>query len=68
MLVASTIGLRTGFLPRWLVLVGYVGGAVFLFSVTYIEGLVLIFPTWVIAVSVVMLRAGGDLWHYSRRS
>ena len=68
MLVASTIGLRTGFLPRWLVLVGYVGGAVFLFSVTYIEGLVLIFPAWVIAVSVVMLRAGGDLWHYSRRS
>ena len=68
MLVASTIGLRTGFLPRWLVLVGYVGGAVFLFSVTYIEGLVLIFPAWVIAVSVVMLRAGGDLWHFSRRS
>jgi hypothetical protein len=60
MLVASTIGLRTGFLPRWLVLVGYVGGVVFLFSVTYIESLVLIFPAWVIAVSVVILRRGAD--------
>ena len=59
MLVVSTIGLRTGFLPRWLVLAGYVGGLVFLLTVTYVELLVLIFPTWVIAVSVVILRAGG---------
>ena len=59
MLVASTIGLRTGFLPRWLVIVGYVGGLVFLFSVTYIELLVLIFPAWVIAVSLVILGRGG---------
>ncbi len=60
MLVASTIGLRTGFLPRWLVLVGYVGGVVFLVSVTYIELLVLIFPAWVIAVSVVILGRGAE--------
>jgi hypothetical protein len=59
MLVVSTIGLRTGFLPRWLVLAGYVGGLVFLFTVTYVELLVLILPAWVTAVSVVILRAGG---------
>jgi hypothetical protein len=59
MLVVSTIGLRTGFLPRWLVVAGYVGGLVFLFTVTYVELLVLIFPAWVTAVSVVILRAGG---------
>ena len=29
MLVVSTIGLRTGFLPRWLVVAGYVAGVVF---------------------------------------
>jgi hypothetical protein len=58
MLVVSTIGLRTGFLPRWLVLAGYVGGLVFLFTVTYVELLVLILPAWVTAVSVVILRAG----------
>ena len=58
MLVVSTIGLRTGFLPRWLVLAGYVGGLVFLFTVIYVELLVLILPAWVTAVSVVILRAG----------
>ena len=56
MLVASTIALRTGFLPRWLIVAGYLGGLVFLLSVTYVESLVLIFPAWVIAVSVVILR------------
>jgi hypothetical protein len=59
MLVVSTIGRRTGFLPRWLVVAGYLGGVVFLFTVTYVELLVLIFPAWVTAVSVVILHAGG---------
>lgn len=59
MLVASTIGLRTGFLPRWLVVAGYVCGLGFLFSVTYVEVLALLLPAWVAAVSVVILRAGG---------
>jgi hypothetical protein len=58
MLVVSTIGLRTGFLPRWLVVAGYLGGLVFLFTVTYVELLVLIFPAWVTAVSVIILGAG----------
>jgi hypothetical protein len=58
MLVASTIGMRTGFLPRWLVVAGYVSGLVFLFSVTYIEALALLLPAWVTAVSVVILRTG----------
>ncbi len=60
MLVASTIGLRTGFLPRWLVFAGYLGGFVFLFSVTYVEWLVLVLPAWVIAVSAVILVRAGD--------
>jgi hypothetical protein len=55
MLVASTIGLRTGFLPRWLVAAGYVAGVVFLFTVTYVEWLVLVLPAWVTVVSAVML-------------
>ena len=55
MLVVSTMGLRTGFLPRWLVVAGYVGGLVFLFTVSYVELLVLIFPAWVTAVSMVIL-------------
>ena len=57
MLVASTIGLRTGFLPRWLVVAGYACGLVFLFTVTYVEMLALLLPAWVATVSVVILRA-----------
>jgi hypothetical protein len=57
MLVASTIGLRTGLLPRWLVVAGYACGLVFMFSVTYVEALALLLPAWVAAVSVVILRA-----------
>jgi hypothetical protein len=55
MLVVSTIALRTGVLPRWLVIAGYVSGLVFLFSVTYVELLLLLFPAWVSAVSLVIL-------------
>jgi hypothetical protein len=57
MLVASTIGLRTGFLPRWLIFAGYAAGLVFLLVVTYVEWLILLLPAWVIAVSLVILRA-----------
>jgi hypothetical protein len=57
MLVVSTIGLRTGFLPRWLVFTGYACGLVFLVTVTYVELLALLLPAWVAAVSVVILRS-----------
>jgi len=59
MLVVSTIGLRTGFLPRWLVYAGYACALVFLFTVTYVELLALLLPAWVTAVSVVILRNAG---------
>ena len=58
MLVASTIGLRTGMLPRWLVVAGYAAGLVFLFTVAYVELLVLLLPAWVTAGSIVILRTG----------
>ena len=58
MLVVSTIGLRTGLLPRWLVVAGYVCGLVFLLTVVYVEMLALLLPAWVTAVSVVILRTG----------
>ena len=58
MLVVSTIGLRTGLLPRWLVAAGYACGLVFLLAVVYVEVLALLLPAWVTAVSVVILRSG----------
>lgn len=57
MIVVSMIGLRTGFLPRWLVMAGFVSGVAFLLTVTYFELLVLLLPAWVSAVSIVILRA-----------
>ena len=59
MLVVSTIGLRTGLLPRWLAIAGYVVGIVFLLTVTYVELLALLLPAWVTAVSIVILRRAG---------
>ncbi len=55
MIVTSTIGLRTGTLPRWLVVTGYVIALVLLFSVSYFRGFVLAFPVWVSAVSIELL-------------
>jgi hypothetical protein len=60
MIVVSTIGLRLGVLPRWLVVAGYVAALVLMLNVFYLESLVLVFPAWVVAVSVVILKAGGD--------
>jgi hypothetical protein len=57
MIVASTIGMRLRIFPRWLVLAGYVAALVLLLNVTYVELLILVFPGWVAAVSVVILRA-----------
>jgi hypothetical protein len=62
MLVSSTIGRRTGFLPRWFVLAGLVLGVVMLFSITFFELLALIFPAWVAVVSILILRADPEVW------
>jgi hypothetical protein len=57
MMVSSTIGLRTGALPRWLVWLGFAVALVLLFSVSYFRGFVFIFPAWVVIVSVELLLA-----------
>jgi hypothetical protein len=56
MIVSSTIALRRGALPRWLVVAGYVLALVLLLSVSYVSLLALVFPAWVTAVSIVILR------------
>ena len=55
MIVVSTIALRTTILPRWLSFLGYALAAVLLFSVSFFKGIVLIFPAWVTALSIVIL-------------
>jgi len=55
MIVVSTIALRTAIVPRALAFVGYGFAAVLLFSVSFYKGIVLIFPAWVAALSIVVL-------------
>jgi len=57
MIVASTIGMRLGVFPRWLVVTGYLAALMLILNVSYTETLILAFPAWVAAVSVVILRA-----------
>jgi hypothetical protein len=63
MLVSSTIGRRTGVLPRWFIATGGIAAVVMLLSVGAIEPLALIFPAWVAILSVILLRASGETWH-----
>ena len=60
MIVTSTIGMRLGVFPRWLVAAGFLAALVLMFNVSYIKSLVLVFPAWVAAVSVVILTASGS--------
>ncbi len=55
MITVSTLALRTASLPRWLVIVGYVVAVVMLFGVSFFKIVVLLFPVWVAAVSLVIL-------------
>jgi hypothetical protein len=57
----TTIGMAmtAGLLPRWLAIVGYLAAAFLLVSTTYHPVVLLVFPVWLVVVSVVlMLRAG----------
>ena len=55
MIAVSTIALRTSSLPRSLVAVGYALAVVMLLSVSFFKLVVLLFPLWVGAVSLVIL-------------
>jgi hypothetical protein len=59
MFVTSTIGFQTRGLPRWLVVVSWVVAALMLVSVSFWAPIILIFPAWVTAISLVILFVGG---------
>jgi hypothetical protein len=48
----SNIGRTTGVLPGWFVLVGFVVGLFLLLSATFSQLLVLVFPIWVLVLSI----------------
>ncbi len=55
MIVTSTLALRTGFIARWIAFVGYAVALVLLFISRYVEGILMVFPLWVLLVSLHIL-------------
>jgi hypothetical protein len=60
--VTSSLGLRSAGLPRWLAVSGIATAAVLLLSVSFVPLVALLFPAWVTAVSIVILRRS---WRYT---
>jgi hypothetical protein len=54
-MVTSTIGLRTGIFPRWMVLVGFALALVMLLTITDFAWIALVFPAWVLLLSAYIL-------------
>jgi hypothetical protein len=54
-LVVTNLGRRTGFVPRWLVIVGYSTAVVLLFAPPKTAWATLLFPAWVFLLSVNIL-------------
>lgn len=52
---ASTLGLRTGAQPRWLVVIGYLTGIALLVNVAFWSASIYLFPAWVVFMSLVLL-------------
>ena len=55
MIATSTLALRTGFIARRNCLSGYALALLLLLSSRYVEGIVAVFPLWVLLVSVQIL-------------
>jgi hypothetical protein len=51
----TSLGVRTGVLPRWLVVVGVVAGILLLLSPPLTAWVQLVFPAWVLLVSITAL-------------
>jgi hypothetical protein len=54
-IVTSTIALGTGAFPRWLIVLGYVIAVIQFFSSGQFEAAILLFPAWVVILSVSIL-------------
>ena len=55
MSVLGTIWVRTGVMPRWLAWVTYLLAAVLLISIGFTPWVVLVFPAWVLTISIALL-------------
>jgi MFS family permease len=59
MITTSTIGVYTGFTPRWLAFGGYAVAAALLIGSYYLDWSILVFPIWVLLISISILADKG---------
>jgi len=59
MMSLATIWLKTGLMPRWLVIVTYVVAVGLILASDITMWLTLAFPTWVLVVSLLLLSRAG---------
>jgi hypothetical protein len=55
MISTSTLAIRTGFAPRWIASLGFVLALLLLFSGRYVEWIIMVFPQWVLLISIYIL-------------
>jgi hypothetical protein len=55
MFVTSTLALRTGFLARWIDLLGIALALLLVLSIGYLAWILVVFPLWVLLVSLYIL-------------
>ncbi len=56
-IVTSTIALRTGTFPRWLIIAGYVIALLMLLSLWLLQWVLILFPIWVFVMSTFILNS-----------
>jgi hypothetical protein len=55
MISTSTLTIRTGFTPRWIAFLGFACALLLLLSGRYIDWILLVFPLWVLLISIYIL-------------
>ena len=55
MISTSTLAIRTGFAPRWIAFVGFAFALLLLLSGRYVEWIIMVFPLWVLLISIYIL-------------
>jgi len=55
MISTSTLAIRTGFTPRWTAFLGFTFALLMLLSGRYIDWIILVFPLWVLLISIYIL-------------
>jgi MFS family permease len=68
MMLTSTLAIRAGIFPRWIAFLGYALAALLMISLGRVQWISLVFPLWVLLLSVYILIAGEKTENLSKGS